>query len=174
VSQIEQLQEDVRAVRGRYDKLRRGRTAAIRHCHTAGEVALERIYWYVGDTLAHERRDLASVVLLFPLAKQARASGRPFSFGRFLRRHLGDGDGAALRFRRLLASADREELDHRLRSVLRLACADKPPVDWGVLGVDILWFFAESNNVRRRWAQDFYAPVPRNDAGGTDAVTTNA
>jgi CRISPR type I-E-associated protein CasB/Cse2 len=58
-----------------------------------------------------------------------------------------------------------------LRRVLRLACADKTPVDWGVLGVDILRFFADSDNVRRTWAQDFYAPIslkaPVQTAGST-------
>jgi CRISPR type I-E-associated protein CasB/Cse2 len=55
-------------------------------------------------------------------------------------------------------------LDHRLRGILRLACGSGAPVDWGVLGVDILWFFAESGSVRRRWAQDFYAPAAPSQA----------
>ena len=42
---------------------------------------------------------------------------------------------------------------------MRLACGNRDPVDWGVLGTDMLWFFAESGSVRRRWAQDFYAPI---------------
>jgi CRISPR type I-E-associated protein CasB/Cse2 len=163
MSPHDQLQEDLREVRKRYDALKRGRTASIRHCKTADEVVLEKVYWHVGGDLAQDKRfDLAHVVLLFPLAPQARASTAPFLFGRFLRRRLGDGDGAALRFRRLLASADRDELDHRLRGVLRLVCADKTPVDWGALGADILWLFAENNVVRRRWAQDFYAPISAN------------
>lgn len=159
MSTTDDLREDLRAVRRRYDELRRGETAPLRRCRTADEVARERVYWRIGGALAHERHDLAHVVLLFPLAPQARPSSRPFTFGQFLRRKLGDGDGAALRFRRLLASGDRDELDHRLRGVLRLACADKAPVDWGVLGADILWFFAESDAVRRSWAQNFYAPI---------------
>ena len=152
-----ELQEDLRAVRRRYDDLKRGRTAPIRHCHTAHEVALEAVYWDIGKSLAQKKPDLAHVVLLFPLATQARTSNRPFTFGQFLRQRLGDGGGAALRFRRLLASRDRDELVHRLRGVLRLACADKAPVDWGVLGADILRF-ADNDSVRRNWAQNFYAP----------------
>jgi hypothetical protein len=46
-----------------------------------------------------------------------------------------------------------------LRGILKLASGDHVPLDWGVLGTDILWFFAESDSVRRRWAQDFYAPT---------------
>jgi CRISPR type I-E-associated protein CasB/Cse2 len=160
MSSKDQLQEDLREVRRRYDALKRGRTAAIRHCKTASAVALAEVYWQVGGDLAHDKRfDLAHVVLLFPLAPQARPSSSAFSFGRFLRRRLGDGDGAALRFRRLLASTDRDELDHRLRGVLRLVCADKTPIDWGILGADVLWLLAENKTVRRRWAQDFYAPI---------------
>jgi CRISPR type I-E-associated protein CasB/Cse2 len=162
VSTTDKLREDLRAVRLRYDKLRRGETAPIRRCRSAEEVAREGAYWRIGGALAHQKHDLTHVVLLFPLAPQMRPSDRPFTFGRFLRRKLGDGDGAALRFRRLLASGDMDELDHRLRGVLRLACADKTPVDWGILGADILWFFNENDHVRRAWAQNFYAPLPQN------------
>ena len=42
--------------------------------------------------------------------------------------------------------------------MLRLACADGAPVDWGALGSELLWFFGERGSVRRKWAQDFYAP----------------
>ena len=79
-----------------------------------------------------------------------------------------------LRFRRLLDSRDRDELDHRLRGILKLAAGDKTPVDWGVLGVDILWFFAESDMVRRRWAQDFYAPISREPSPGTSARSASS
>jgi CRISPR type I-E-associated protein CasB/Cse2 len=78
-----------------------------------------------------------------------------------LRTQLGDSDGATLRFRRLLDSRDPDDLDHRLRGIVRLAAGDHTPLDWGVFGTDILWFFAESDSVRRRWAQDFYAPTSR-------------
>jgi CRISPR type I-E-associated protein CasB/Cse2 len=166
VSTTDPLCEALRAVRRRYDSLRRGETAPLRRKRSAGEVALEGVYWRVGGGLAQRRHDLSHVVLLFPLAAQASPSSSPFLFGRFLRRQLGDGDGAALRFRRLLASRDRDELDHRMWSVLRLACADKASVDWGVLGSDLLRFFSESDYVRRRWAQDFYAPISDNRAGG--------
>lgn len=175
MSTIDELRSEIRTVRERYDELRRGKTAPLRRCRTAGDVVLEAVYWDIGDSLAQEKRgyDLPHVVLLFPLALHTHSTDRAFSFGRFLRRHLGEGDGAALRFRRLLASGDRDELDHRLRGILRLACADKAPVDWGVLGADILWFFAESDNVRRRWAQDFYAPLPRNEAGKPAGAASN-
>jgi CRISPR type I-E-associated protein CasB/Cse2 len=161
MSALKKLQGELRELRGRYDALKRGRTAAIRHCKTAEDLVLEPVYWQVAGPVAYDRRghDLPHVVLLFPLAPQLRGGIERFSFGRFLRRQLGDKDGAALRFRRLMASADLPDLDHRLRGVLRLACGLGAPVDWGVLGADILWFFHEGAYVRRRWAQDFYAPI---------------
>jgi CRISPR type I-E-associated protein CasB/Cse2 len=152
-----ELCTDIRAVRARYDKLSRGEVASLRRCRTADEVSIEGTYWRVGSSLAQRQSHLPHVVLLFPLAQQV--AKEKFLLGRLLRNKLGDSAGAALRVRRLLDSRDRDDLDHRLRGILRLACADRTPVDWGVLGTDILWFFAESGAVRRRWAQDFYAPT---------------
>ncbi|MCA9631184.1 MAG: type I-E CRISPR-associated protein Cse2/CasB, partial [Myxococcales bacterium] len=124
-------------------------------------VQLEAAYWKVASDIGKSHREIAHhvphVVLLFPYAdhhQQAR-----FSMGRLLQAHLGDGDGAALRFRRLLSCESRDELDHRLRGVLRLTAASGARVDWGVLGRDVLWFFADTDRVRRNWAQDFYAPI---------------
>jgi CRISPR type I-E-associated protein CasB/Cse2 len=168
------LREALRGLRRRYDQLDRGRTARLRRCRTADDVALEGAYWRIGETLAHAQWHLPHVVLLFPMAPHASSSGRRFSFGRYLRRQIGDSDGATLRFRRLLDSRDRDELDHRLRGILRLAAGDHAPVDWGVLGTDILWFFAESDGVRRRLAQDFYAPTREASAGAAPSSTATA
>jgi CRISPR type I-E-associated protein CasB/Cse2 len=169
------LSDALLAVRRRYDALERGQTARIRRCRTADDVALEGIYWRIGEALAHAQRRLPHVVLLFPLSLQVTHARERFSFGRHLREHLRDGDGATLRFRRLLDSRDADDLDHRLRGVLRLVSSDRDPLDWGVLGLDILWF---GDSVRRRWAQDFYAPTsweasPR-DASSSVASTPNA
>jgi CRISPR type I-E-associated protein CasB/Cse2 len=156
-----QLRSDLRGVRARYDKLSRGDTASIRRCRSADEIAVDGTYWRIAGPFSQRQGrllpHLPHVVLHFPLAPQI--ARETFSFGRFLGRQLGDSDGATLRFRRLLDSRDRDDLDHRLRGILRLVCADKTPVDWGVLGTDILWFFSENGTVRRRWAQEFYAPM---------------
>lgn len=164
------LRDAIRATRRRYDALDRGKTASVRRCRTADEVALEGVYWRIGDALAREQSHLPHVVLLFPLAPHASKDG--FSFGRYLQPQLGDSVGAAIRFRRLLGSRDRDELDHRLRGLLKLAGGDTRPVDWGILGTDILWFFADSGNVRRRWAQDFYAPTAATANGGDSAPSS--
>lgn len=150
------LRDEVRDVRRRYDQLPRGLTAAIRRCRTDDDVTMEGTFWRIGGALAHTQPHLAGVVLLFPLGEQATSDR--FSFGRYLKRQVGDGPGALLRVRRLLDSRDRAELLHRLRATLRLAARGGAPLDWGVLAEDIFWFFGESNRVRRRWAQDFYAP----------------
>jgi CRISPR type I-E-associated protein CasB/Cse2 len=166
------LREALRGARGRYDQLDRGKRAQIRRCRTADDVALEGAYWRIGGALAHVEKHLSHVVLLFPLAPHASKPADRFSFGRHLRRQLGDSDGATLRFRRLLDSRDRDELDHRLRGILRLAAGDHAPLDWGVLGTDILWFFSESDSVRRRWAQDFYAPTSQEASPGAPPPCT--
>ncbi len=157
----DELATSIRDIRARFDALDRGEVAHVRRSRSARELVLEPVYWRVVGDVSARHAEIAAhgahVVLLFPYAKH-RAHPR-FATGRYFRDHLGDGDGAALRFRRLLACESREELDHRMRGVLRLVAGEGAPVDWGVLGRDLLWFFAESNRVRRDWAQDFYAPL---------------
>lgn len=155
-SYFETLRDDIRAVRNAYDKLDRGASAALRRCRTANEVALEGVYWNIGGELTRQHRDLAHVVLLFPAAQHAQQER--FAFGSYLRAQLGESSSAPLRFRRVLDSRDRDELSHQLRRLLNFAASDGAGVNWGFLGRDILHFFAESDAVRRRWAQDFYAP----------------
>lgn len=155
------LIDALRAVRRKYDLLDRGTTAPIRRCRTADEVALEGAFWRIGGDIAHQQRAVASVVLHFPIVPHRDRAN--FSFGGYLHARIAKSASGTLRFRRLLDSRDRDELDHRLRGILRLAASDRSPVDWGVLGRDILWFFGEGGHVRRRWAQEFYAP--RVDAG---------
>ena len=164
------LVADVRAVRARYDRLAPPEVAALRRCRTAADVVLDGTYWRIGGKLAERQTHLAHVILLFPHARHDES--RRFAMGTFLRRTLGDEAGAQRRFRRLLDSRERDELDRRLGSVLRLACSGGRGVDWGVLGRDILSFFAEGDDVKRRWARTFYtvahtsprAPVPKEAA----------
>ena len=119
------LRNAIRDVRRRYDQLDRGQTAPIRRCRTADEVALEGAYWRIGEAVTHEQWHLPHVVLLFPLAPHT-VNDR-FSFGCYLRKQCGNSDTASLRFRRLLDSRDRNELDHRLRGLLRACCRRQEP-----------------------------------------------
>jgi CRISPR type I-E-associated protein CasB/Cse2 len=164
------LIEALREVRRKYDALDRGASAPLRRCRSADEVALEGAFWRIGGDIARQQRGVANVVLLFPAAPHATMPR--FSFGHYLHTQIGERSSGALRFRRLLDSRDRGELDHRLRGVVKLAASDRAPVDWGVLGRDILWFFAESDRVRRQWAQDFYAP--RSDSRSSITSTDSA
>ncbi len=163
------LEDSIREVRHRYDKLSRGETAGIRRAKTEKSLSLEGSYWRIS---AGGPTRLGHVVLHFPLLRH-RATAQQFSFGRFLRQALGDSSGAQLRFRRVLDSRNYEELDHRLRGLLRLASTDAASVDWGVLGADICWFFAQSDNVRRKWAQDFYAPTASAHEPPASGASTN-
>lgn len=149
----------LRDVRARYDALERGHVAQLRRCRAAAELQLQAVYWRIVGDAPKSVRHVEHVVLMFPLARHRTNS--KFAFGRFLGAQLGDNAGAALRFRRLISVEDRDELDHRLRAILRLTASGGGPVDWGILGRDIVWFFAESDSTRRRWAQDFYAPLLR-------------
>jgi CRISPR type I-E-associated protein CasB/Cse2 len=162
------LREAIRSVRAEYDKLSRGQKATLRRCRSEGEVELEGVYWRLGGALAHQRRHMAGVILLFPLS--SHTTNDRFAFGRYLHSTIGDTDTAALRFRRVLDCRDPEELIHRLRGILKLASREHASVDWGSLGSDILSFFNESGAVRRRWAQDYYAPLSR---GITPSTTTS-
>ena len=159
-------------VRQCYDQLDRGKIARLRRCHSAKEVELEGTYWRIGGELAHQRKRLSHVVLQFPLA--AHTNSARFQFGTYLRHNLDDNDGATLRFRRLLASRDNEELDHRLRGILKLAGRDRAPINWGLLGKDILNFLHEDDFVRRQWSQNFYAPSAQWDQPqGSQRIDSN-
>ena len=145
---------ELRAVRARYDALPAGDRAILRRCKTEDDVRLEGAYWrVVGDARGVEHA-LATAVLLFPLAPHKTMNS--FSFGRFLKQHLTSSEeGAALRVRRVV-QAERDELAHRLRGLLRLSANGTHAVDWGVLGSDLVYF---GDRVRRTWTQDFFAPV---------------
>lgn len=148
----------LRLVRRTYDALGPGEQAILRRCRTADEVLLEGAFWRVVRSATPEVRSrLAPVVACFPGAKQLRAANGGFRTGTFLRRLVPAKSTLraqdSLRFRQLVECRDRDELVHRLRRVLTHLAA---PVDWGVLGPDIYYW---GDGVRRRWTQDFYAPL---------------
>jgi len=149
---VDDVKDQIRAVRKRYDALSPGDRAVLRRCKSSDEVMLEGAYWRVAGE-AH-RRALADVVLLFGEAPH-RAT-KDFSLGRHLRTHLSSAkEGHSVRVRRLV-QCERDDLAHRLRGLLRLTSAGHVAIDWGVLGADIFFF---GDAVRRRWTQDFFAPI---------------
>jgi CRISPR type I-E-associated protein CasB/Cse2 len=167
-SDRDEVVAQIRAVRKRYDDtLSDGDRARLRRAKSIDEVALEGAYWRIAEGASEVHpRTLQGLVMLFGLAPQRSTVG--FALGRFLRERLVSGEeGKDLRFRRLIAR-DRDELVHRLRGVLRLACGGDVPVDWGALGADLHFW---SDRVRREWAQSFYAPS-KQVAAQADGVET--
>jgi CRISPR type I-E-associated protein CasB/Cse2 len=149
---------ELRSIRGRYDALSDGDKAILRRCKDSDDVRLEGSFWRIASETAHVEA-VATAVLLFPCAPHRML--KDFSLGRFLKGRLSaNEENRALRFRRLV-QCQRPELAHRLRGLLRLASANEVGVDWGVLGADIMFF---GDVVRRRWTQDFFAPLTNPNA----------
>jgi len=155
----DELAEAIRGCRARYDRMRRAQRAQLqRKGHEAKVLRWEGLYWnLIGETLSEEPH-LVHVVFLFPHAEQRRAKVGRFSFGQYLRTADSPSEHAMRRILSIQSSDDvnRDALDRQLRASLTRVAR---PLDWGEFGVDVLWFFAESGRVRRRWAEDFYAPI---------------
>jgi CRISPR type I-E-associated protein CasB/Cse2 len=154
------LRAALRDVRARYDRLSRGATAPLRRCEVADALKFHRTFYRLADGLERQEHHLHHVVLHFPLARQVRAPKPHWNFGTHLRNTIGESTTGQRRFTALLECRDREELDRHVRDLLKQSCpGGLPAVDWGCLGLDILWFFAASNRVKLRIAQGFYAPM---------------
>lgn len=175
-----ELEERVRRLRSSYDALPPGGRATLRRCGTADELLLEGTFWRLVAEAAvpdNQRTRMAHVVACFDAAQQ---SDHAEPFGRWLRRtafdRTTDADlpARAVRVRRLLAARDRDELVHQLRRLLRHGFQSAHRgVEWGALGTDILFW---GDGVRRRWAQDFFAPArhPDPSASAPSEETTHA
>jgi CRISPR type I-E-associated protein CasB/Cse2 len=156
----EELRVALRAVRRNYDKLSRGARARLRRCSSAEELRLLGAFYQVADGLQREQPHLHHVVYLFAFAEQLPKLPAHWSFGVFLRRRIADSPTGRHRFERLLAANSRRELDRHCRELLRQCCATSGArVEWGALGQDVLWYFAQSDRVRVKWAQGFFAPL---------------
>jgi CRISPR type I-E-associated protein CasB/Cse2 len=163
-------EDDIRGVRRAYDGgLAPGDRAVLRRCRDRDDVLLEGAFWQVvAGVTAQRRPSLATTVLLFAAAPQRRSTGR-FRTGAFLRAALYPGKRSvkaaeATRFRQLLQSRDESELAHRMRRLLAHADA---PVDWGVLGHDLVRW-QPAGLICRAWSQDFYAPLADPKGGPHD------
>lgn len=153
------VQQALRTIRTSYDRLGRRQRVALERRRTAADLACEEAYWRIGGEFAQQVTELSHVVFLFSTTRHA--TREHFSFGRHVRAHLGDSHAAAARFRRVLDARNRVELDGCMDGLLRRAARHGGAVDWGTLGADLLEFFDENAVVRRRWAQDFFAPTTR-------------
>lgn len=146
-----EIQEIAKTIRNRYDNLHNRQISAIKRCHVTEDLKLESSYY----TLIREfKGDLSGVVILFPYASQVIDASN-FYFGSYLKNNLANlsEDSKERRFRQLVDSQDKDQLTHRLRGLLKISDS---PVDWGVLGSDILRFFWQGGSVKKSWAEGFY------------------
>lgn len=92
------------------------------------------------------------------------------NFGDTCRILAGQHNSFDARFRRLLA-CDREELCVRIRPVVLAAKSKGIPVNYEMLGADLLWW---GDRVRTRWAQAYWGGGPSSDETTTPAKTEAA
>ncbi len=117
---------------------------------------------------------VATAALVLAHVRQSRSGGSPLAtvIGR---RSFDDANSApmsALRFRRLLAAADPDDLVRHLRRALALAGRDAA-IDVGVLAVDILSWPDPAIGPRTRtgWAFDYHAAGTAAPAASAATVT---
>ena len=166
-----------REMRRRFDSgsdkrrgLRPGEVAAIKRLATVGDAAVDGVFWSLAkpylptiagsdDPRAIERAASAAAIVVCAFGATG-ATSEPLAFGRWLHDGLAakkvTAEGAAMRFRRLVAARTGDELAHHLRSLCKLVAQ---PLDWGTLLDDVVQWSrgdAARDAVLRRWAQDFY------------------
>jgi CRISPR system Cascade subunit CasB len=145
---------------------RRGERAILRRCHSLAEVALDKAF---NDLLRdlHKKdvqlgRHLQGLAPAARVLMEVREEAPGLTLGKLMARPGKDpkkGAVSGLRFRRLLAIDDLEDLVQALIRVVRL-CDEQAPVL--PLAADI-FDWADPNQrekVRQRWAYDYYANVP--------------
>jgi CRISPR type I-E-associated protein CasB/Cse2 len=161
----DEVKRVARALRAGYDALSPGAKATLRRCTTADELRAEGVFWRLVEDAgvpedARFRFNMAFLVHCFDLRWKAGNA----LFARWLR-STAYGDvkpselpARSLRFRRLLAADDRDELVHHLRALLQHGFQkSKTGIDWGELGADIAYWGGRGiDTVRRRWAEQFF------------------
>ncbi|MFZ5584668.1 MAG: type I-E CRISPR-associated protein Cse2/CasB [Thermodesulfobacteriota bacterium] len=153
---------------------RRGDRAQLRRCRTPGQVAMDKAF---NDLLRDLRvknvplgdhpQGLAAAALVL---MDVRDESAELTLGQLMAapgKNPKQGAVSGLRFRRLLAIDDLDELTQALIRVVRL-CGDKAPVT--ALASDIFeWADPEQREkIRQNWAREYYAHVP--DAGDEHAA----
>lgn len=155
---------------------RRGERAELRRCHTLAQVALDKAFNDLlrdlnkhGVSLGGQGQGLAAAARVLMEAKNEAPEP---NLGRLMAKAHPDknpnqGAVSGLRFRRLLAKDDLEELTQALIRAVRL-CDEQAPVL--SLAADIFdWADPKRREkVRQAWAYEYYANVP--DAGDEHAA----
>lgn len=134
---------------------------------------------FVRDDVAYRLPWVAAAALVLAHVRQSRSGGRRLA-AVVGRRSFDDELSApmsALRFRRLMAAREPDDLVRHLRRAVALAGRDTA-IDVGVLAADILaWPHPEAGaKVRTRWAFDYHAAGDAAPADTTpaDAATEDA
>lgn len=155
---------------------RRGDRAQLRRCRTLSQVVMDKAF---NDLLRDLRvknvplgdhlQGLAAAALV--LMEVREESGEP-TLGRLMaapEKNPKQGRVSGLRFRRLLAIDDLDELTQTLIRVVRL-CGDKAPVT--ALARDIFEWAdpAQREKIRQSWARDYYANIPAEQANDDKAA----
>lgn len=98
------------------------------------------------------------IATLYPLAK-ARSDGK--TLGATLRtvRSLRESTSIDRRFQALLDS-ELDQLQFRLRQIVRLVAASEQAIDWGQLLNDLLAWNHPDRYVQLRWARDYFVGLP--------------
>lgn len=177
--------EVIEEMRARFDgkgerrrKMSPGDVATIKRFATIGDALVDGVFWSLARPVIDDRcrhidddgrremveRDVAEALAAVLCAYGcAGNTGSRLRFGRWLYEGFAaksiPTDGAAMRFRQLVAARSCDELAHRLRSLLKLVGA---PLDWATLTEDVIeWASGERGRdvVRRKWAQDFYGTL---------------
>lgn len=150
----------------------RGERAELRRCHGLAAIALDKAFNDLLRGLREKNVDLGEHVQGLAAAArvlmEVREETPGLTMGRLMAQPRPDknpkqGAVSGLRLRRLLAIDDLEELAQALIRVVRL-CGEQAPVL--VLARDVYdWANADRRQeVRQRWAYDYYANIPPEQA----------
>lgn len=121
------------------------------------------------DLPSWQHEDYFLVAALYPLASHRPGVG---SLGMTLRRvryrrsQGGEGTDRLDRHFQTLIDSDREHVPFHLRQVVRLAAADRLPIDWANLLHDVMAWEDAQRSVQLHWATDYYV-------GGAPVETAN-
>lgn len=155
---------------------RRGDRAQLRRCRALGQVVMDKAF---NDLLRDLRvknvplgdhpQGLAAAALVL---MEVRGESEEPTLGRLMAapgKNPKQGTLSGLRFRRLLAIDDLDELTQALIRVVRL-CGEKAPVT--SLARDIFEWAdpAQREKIRQSWARDYYANIPAEQANDDKAA----
>jgi CRISPR type I-E-associated protein CasB/Cse2 len=176
MTRVKDIAALVEEVHRAYARLSPGYRAILRRAGTPDELRIEGVFWRLMEDVsvpAGDRWRMAEIVLCFDAEREKPAVR--LHFARWVRRIAfskvtnEDLPARAVRFRRLLAARNRNELVHEMRRLLRQGYQQQHRlgVDWGLLGADVFFW---NEGVRRRWAEQFFSNIDMKLAPAKEAT----